>query len=158
MRRLASAPVLVVLASTLLLAQQPAGGQRTVPTFRTNVEAVLVDFTVVDGSGRFVRALTADDVRVLEDGRPQRVATFSLVDIPIEPDPTPRFAGTIVDRDSVSNVEAEGRLFLIALDDVHVHPLRNAVTQQVDLHFGRGEHPHSVILIATLLRKTWVLF
>jgi VWFA-related protein len=142
MRRLLSAAVLAALASTVLLAQQPPSpgqpspaGQRTVPTFRANVEAVLVDFTVVDGSGRFVRDLTADDVRVLEDGRPQTVSTFSLVDIPIEPDSTPRFAGTIVDRDSVSNVGAEGRLFLIALDDVHVHPLRNAVTQQVARQF-----------------------
>ena len=55
------------------------------PTFRLQVEYVEVDVRVTDSKGNFVRDLTKDDFQILEDGKPQTVAAFSLVDIPIEP-------------------------------------------------------------------------
>ena len=62
----------------------PAAEPQT-PTFRLQVEVVEVDARVTDAKGNFVRDLTKDDFQIFEDGKPQTVATFSLVDIPIEP-------------------------------------------------------------------------
>ena len=62
--------------STSLAAQLPA------PTFKSNVNAVLMDVRVVDADGNLVRDLTKDDFQVEEDGQPQTISTFELVDIP----------------------------------------------------------------------------
>src|SRR5262245_54047476 len=53
------------------------------PTFRTDVNAVLLDVRVVDGQGKFVDGLTKDDFRILEDGGEQVISSFSTVNIPI---------------------------------------------------------------------------
>src|SRR5262245_4058602 len=58
------------------------------PTFRSTTNLVVVDAIVTDGQGRFVRDLTKDDFQIFEDGKPQPVATFSLVDLPIDSAPT----------------------------------------------------------------------
>src|SRR5688572_12640566 len=58
-------------------AQQPAPAA----DFRTNVNFVDVDVRVFDRGGQFVTGLTREDFRVLENGRPQEVATLKLVDI-----------------------------------------------------------------------------
>ena len=54
------------------------------PTFKVQVDYVDVDVLVTDNDGRFVRDLTKDDFEVFEDGQPQTIANFSVVDIPIE--------------------------------------------------------------------------
>lgn len=51
-----------------------------VPTFRTGVNAVLVDVVVVDGGGQPVNGLSAADFQVFEDGVLQRIATFDVTD------------------------------------------------------------------------------
>ena len=54
------------------------------PTFKVQVDYVEVDVLVTDQQGRFVPDLTKEDFRVFEDGKPQSVSTFSLVNIPVE--------------------------------------------------------------------------
>jgi Ca-activated chloride channel homolog len=58
----------ITLAGSILFAQnqQP-------PVFRTDVQMVVLAFTVTDEKGRSVSGLTASDVRILEDGIPQRI-------------------------------------------------------------------------------------
>jgi Ca-activated chloride channel family protein len=50
-------------------------GQR--PVFRVKVDMVVHSFTVTDSKGKYVTGLKPKDVRVLEDGIVQRVATFA---------------------------------------------------------------------------------
>ncbi|HSB75117.1 MAG TPA: VWA domain-containing protein [Terriglobales bacterium] len=47
-------------------------------TFRARSELVLVNVTVRDRKGNLVRDLKAGDFTVLEDGKPQRVASFDI--------------------------------------------------------------------------------
>jgi VWFA-related protein len=48
------------------------------PTLRTNTQMVVVDVVATDRKGQSVPNLTADDFIVLEDGKPQKVANFTL--------------------------------------------------------------------------------
>jgi VWFA-related protein len=132
-RRLTAIVVLLAGAAALHSQSQP-------PTFRSAVDAVLVDFTVIDRQGNVVRDLKAEDVRVLEDGREQPISTFSLVDLPMDDRRAPTFAiaggpPAIVDRDVASNMDGEGRLYVIALDDVGVQPQRSEVTRAIARQF-----------------------
>ena len=43
-----------------------------------------VGAVVTDEQGRFVSTLGKDDFQILEDGRPQKVAGFSLVNLPVQ--------------------------------------------------------------------------
>ncbi len=45
-------------------------------SYKVNVDMVQLTFTVTDSSGRYVRGLRADDVRVREDGVVQKIAAF----------------------------------------------------------------------------------
>jgi len=58
-------PVLAVLA----LAQDR-------PTFRVKVDMVVLSFQVTNNKGQYVNGLKPKDFRILEDGIPQKIATF----------------------------------------------------------------------------------
>src|SRR5581483_7817181 len=59
--------------------QPPAAPQRFVVRSQTNL--VLVDVRVWDKSGKPVTGLTQDDFRILEDGVPQKINSFSFENI-----------------------------------------------------------------------------
>jgi VWFA-related protein len=123
--------VLLALASALARAQQPAApvpapqAQEPPPvTFRVEVNYVEVDAVVTDAQGNVVSNLGQDDFEVLEDGKPQKVVTFSQVSIPIERADRPLFATAPVEPDVQTNAGVEGRIYLIVLDDLHIDPTR----------------------------------
>jgi VWFA-related protein len=108
------------------VAQQPPPQAPQPPpvTFRVEVDYVEVDAFVTDAQGNPVTNLTADDFDVLEDGRPQKVTAFSLVNIPVVRAERPLFATAPVQVDVQTNEGAEGRIYLIVLDDAHTDPTR----------------------------------
>ena len=53
-----------------------------VPRFRTGVELVRLDVSVLDRDRRPVRGLLPADFTILEDGEPQSVAAFDEIDVP----------------------------------------------------------------------------
>jgi VWFA-related protein len=112
-----------------VLAQQPAETPpQSQATFRLGVNFVEVDTVVTDQAGRFVRDLTADDFEVYENGAPQSVSVFSLVDLPVEPEDRPLHRPAVAS-DVLSNEPGNaGRVYFLILDDLHVAPFR---TQQV---------------------------
>jgi len=63
-----------LLLPTGLLAQQPAPGY----TFKAQIELVLVNVSVRDKRGNPVHDLKPEDFTVLEDNKPQRVASFDV--------------------------------------------------------------------------------
>lgn len=74
-----------ILIGTMLapaLPAQNAQQSRSGYTFRATSELVLVNVVVRDKDGTAVRGLTRDDFIVLEDGKPQTLASFDYQDIP----------------------------------------------------------------------------
>ena len=69
-----------VLAGTLalLLCGSSAPAQQGDYTFHAETELVLVNVTVRDKSGQFVRGLKQGDFTVLEDNKPQKVVSFDV--------------------------------------------------------------------------------
>ena len=74
MRRLSA--LILLLAVPLLRAQTPST-QVPVPTIRANTRMILLTVVAADKSGP-VSDLTAKDFSVLEDGRPQKLASFAF--------------------------------------------------------------------------------
>ena len=100
----------VLVASAAVVAQQP--------TFRVRVDAIEIDAFVTDAQGNPVKGLTVDDFQILEEGRPQVIASFSQVDIPFVPRTEPLDGKGAIDSDVVSNDGSDGRVYLFMLDEV----------------------------------------
>ena len=135
------------LSAATALSAQPASS----PTFRTEARYIEVDAVVTDRDGRVVRGLTRDDFRVLEDGKPQNIATFLPLDLPIDaPGGRAVPAREPVAADVQSNVRPfDGRVYVILLDDLHVDAVRSArVKQSVRLFIERyvGDGDRAAVL------------
>ena len=124
-------------------AQQPSEQQQPPGvTFRAEVNYVEVDARVTDGQGRFVADLDATDFQVFEDGQPQKVSVFSVVNLPVERAARPLFASRPIEPDVQTNLSGlTGRVYLIVLDDLHTNALlstrtRNAARQFVERYMG----------------------
>ncbi len=80
-----------------------------------------MDALVTDEQGRFVPTLRKEDFRIFEDGKPQTIAHFALVDIPTDKGER---AG-LAEPDVLSNERPfEGRIYTMILDDLHTAPSR----------------------------------
>jgi VWFA-related protein len=102
------------------MAAATAVGMARQPTFRSGVDLVTVDAAVLDGDGRPVPALTADDFRIEVDGRPRRIVSAQFVDLsrPID-QPEPLSAAHFS-----SNAGAgDGRIVVVAVDEMHIRRL-----------------------------------
>jgi VWFA-related protein len=105
-------------------------------TFRVETNFIEVDAMVTDGRGTFVRDLKREDFTVLEDGKPQPVDAFALVDIPLERVDRPLYRDDAVDPDVFTNErDFEGRIYLIMLDSYHVAAIRTQQTRKVARDF-----------------------
>ncbi len=69
---------LAALLLTLALLCPALPAQTTDYVFHAQTEVVLVNVTVRDKNGNFVRTLKPEDFTVLEDGKPQKVASFDI--------------------------------------------------------------------------------
>ena len=133
MRTTITVSLLALLAQTP--PQQPASPQPPV-TFKVEVNYVEIDANVTDGQGNFVRTLTKDDFQIFEDGKPQTLTVFSMVNIPIERVDPPLFSKTAIVPDVVSNRDPfEGRVFVLVLDDLNTRFSRTARTRAAARQF-----------------------
>ncbi len=80
-RPILAATVLAALAGGGVLAQEPPTAQP--PSFRSGVEVVSLNVTVVDKDGRYVTGLDQQDFDVFEDGVKQDVTFFNRTNMPI---------------------------------------------------------------------------
>ena len=111
--RVAIAFSLCACCASLLVAQAPEP-----PTFRVQVDVVEVDASVTDAAGNVVTDLTQDDFEILENGRPQTITSFGLVNIPRTREERPLFTANRIEPDVQANNLGEGRLYVFALDQV----------------------------------------
>ena len=117
-------------------AQQPAAAEQPGVTFRVEVNYVEVDAAVFDCQGRFVNDLTRDDFQVLEEGVPQEVSAFTLVNIPIEHAERPLYAKMPIEPDVASNAKPfEGRVYVIVLDDLQTAASRSMLVRRAARQF-----------------------
>ena len=92
------------------------------PTFKTSINFVRVDVIVSDDKGTPILDLKPEEFAVTEDGKPQKIETFSVIKI----DPLDQVEGpTNGEIRSAGDEEREAarpevRLFVILLDDYHV--------------------------------------
>lgn len=108
-------------------------------TFRVEVNYVEVDAVVVNKMGDFVGDLSASDFQVYEDGKPQSVTNFGLVEIPVERAEAPLFVKQPIEPDVQSNIRPfEGRIYLIVLDEMHVRPMHTQWVRAAAKRFIRN--------------------
>ena len=115
----------VVALAVLLTASAHTPQDPAPQTFRTGVDVVHVDVSVLDADRRPVRGLTAADFTLLEDGKPRPIVAFTPVEIPAPPPPPDGAAAWVTDvaPDVTSNdLPREGRLVVIMFDQ----SIRNA--------------------------------
>ena len=128
MLRLSATGVLVAVAfSAATLAQQQARpvqqsipAPQTTPVFRSGVDLVHLDVSVLDRQRRPVRGLGPADFTILEDGIPQKIAAFSAVEVPAVAGPPSPWMRE-VPKDVRTNQDiGERRLFVIIVDDAQL--------------------------------------
>lgn len=100
----------------------PPAQAEQVPTFRADINFVRVDVIVTDRQGNPVHDLRQEDFEVTEDGKPQAIQTFKLVNVSenagIGSDP-PREVRNVIEEQTEA-ARDDVRLFAIFLDDYHV--------------------------------------
>jgi VWFA-related protein len=120
-----------------VMGQQPAG-QRQPPSFRVEVNYVEIDATVTDADGRFVRGLTKDDFELIEEGQPQTISAFTVVDLPVVKADPPLFRPAVVEPDVRTNIgDFDGRVILILLDDLQTDFRRSLQVRAAAKQFVR---------------------
>ena len=142
LRAVCGALLAVGILSAALLARQagapqpPSARQNPAVTFKVEVNYVEVDAVVTDREGRFVADLGPGDFEVLEDGKRQTVASFGVVDIPLERADAPLFVPRAVEPDIATNVKPlDGRVYLLVLDDIHTEPRRTTLVKSAARRF-----------------------
>lgn len=99
----------------LLLALPTGVATQQQLTFKTTTALVEVDVIVHDRQGEFVPGLTADDVQLLEDGRPQKIEQFYMV--------THERGGRLFPETGDAAVAPEDRarrIFVVLFDEAHM--------------------------------------
>ncbi|HWI18338.1 MAG TPA: VWA domain-containing protein [Vicinamibacterales bacterium] len=133
-------PVLMLLLATAMAAQQP--------TFRAGVTLVTTDVIARNERGMFVADLTRDNFTVLEDGQPQRLESFSLIQggrtFTLLSSPAPVQEGLVLPAARNRPPDSTGRVLLILVDDLHFEPeltphVRRLIQTIVDTLLHEGD-------------------
>jgi VWFA-related protein len=115
--RFPGVPAFMIFMSFMVVLLANAAGQQQV--FRTRVEVVQLDVSVLDKHRRPVRGLTQDDFTILEDGKPQKIVGFSAFEIDDAPAPVVGWMRD-VPPDVTTNALKDSRLFVMVLDDAMI--------------------------------------
>jgi VWFA-related protein len=142
-----------VLALCLAATTVASHAQR--PTFRSDVNIVRLDVSVLDKERLPIRGLTAADFTVLEDGNVQPISAFEAVDLP---DWTQAGASWMRDvaPDVVTNRVAAQRVIVIVLDDVNVplDPSAVRATKQIARAVIERMGPQDLAAVAYTFNRT----
>ena len=147
MNRSTKIAALIALVAGVTLAGQapPPTALPQTPTFKVQVDYVDVDVLVTDRQGQFVGDLKKEDFEVLEDGKRQTIANFSVVNIPIERPDRPLYSPEPFEPDVESNEQPfQGRVYVMILDELHIDALRtpnvkNAARRFITSNLGAND-------------------
>lgn len=130
------APIAALAAAfsvTLRSSLQDPPPQRP-PTFRTGTDLVRVDVTVIDRRGNPVTTLTADDFELRDNGQPQAITSFKLVEANGQaPDGDVSLAIRHVGHAAAEAARDDVRVFLIFWDEYHISQFASALRAREDL-------------------------
>jgi len=105
-----------VFTSFILFTSLTASAIPQTPVFKSKVEVVQLDVSVLDKNRQPVRGLTQQDFTILEDGKPQPVVGFATFDVDSAAAPVTGWMRD-VPPDVATNAFKESRLFVIVMDD-----------------------------------------
>jgi VWFA-related protein len=109
----------VTLGVFLLAAGVAIEADRQAAQFRSGIDLIRVDVTVLDRNRRPVEGLTAADFTLTENGVPQAISSFAWVRLPAVQALSAPWARTAV-ADVATNTLGDRRLFILYLDDQHL--------------------------------------
>ena len=116
---------LAVAALVLMAAIEPVSSRQ----FRAGTALVLVDVVATRADGNLNRDLKRDDFVIFEDGKPQEVLQFQVVDLE-------SIAAETTDPPGVFSNRAEpGAVFALVLDDMNVDARHTALMQTTARRF-----------------------
>lgn len=101
-------------------AEAPADPEQ--PVFRAEINYVRVDAIITDDDDNLVLDLTRDDFEIFEDGIPQEIENFELIEVRGDFDPSlppPSTVRNEYDQDREA-ARSDSRIFVFFLDDYHV--------------------------------------
>jgi len=107
-----AAACLALTAGVLAFAQQA-------PVFKSKVEVVQLDVSVLDKHRQPVRGLSQADFTILEDGKPQPIVGFATFDLADDAPPATGWMRDVAP-DVATNEYKESRLFVIVMDDAMI--------------------------------------
>src|SRR6188472_3585463 len=145
MRRTWILTLAILSCEAMGASQQPGTGLQPSVTFRAETNFVEVHAIVTDETGAFVRNLTRDDFEILEDGRLQTPAAFSLIDLPIERPLTPAGGTEPIESDVRSTTRTfNGRIYVFLMDDLHTmvtrtQAVRDAAKRFIQQYLGAND-------------------
>ena len=116
----------------LIMATAAIGGVQSQPTFRADVNLLVVSAVVRDAGDKLVRGLTRDDFELREDGQPVNIATFAEASTD---------ARTSLD---------DGRFVVLLLDDYSTHPQFTSRIKAVANGFVDRMGPKDVMSVVML--------
>jgi VWFA-related protein len=116
--------VLLAGLGAVVSAQRGQGAPPPQPTFRATTTYVALDVLVTDRADRPITGLTKADFRITQGGKPQEIADFEYVSIPVENHPIDMAAPVPPASDIASNAasSAESRAIAIVVDDTVLNP------------------------------------
>jgi VWFA-related protein len=109
--------------------QPPVPEAPPLPQFKSSVDVVHLDVSVLDRDRRPVRGLKPSDFTILEDGKPQQISVFEAVDIPEEEPPAAAWIREVAPDVRVNTDVQERRLFLVVMDDATIQSSGFAVNK-----------------------------
>jgi VWFA-related protein len=113
------------------------------PVFRSGVELVTVDVTVLNRSGEPIADLAADRFDVTVDGRPRRVVSAQFV-----PHRTaPLAASAPVDHFTSNEGVDPGRLILVAVDQTHIRRVEGLAALRAAANFIDALDPSDKVAV-----------
>jgi VWFA-related protein len=143
LRSFLSASVLGGLFALQMMAQQnpPAATNSSttaqadsLPVFHANTRVVLLDVIVSDKKGEFVPSLKAEDFTVLEDGKPQRISSFSVQRYET-PKPVPKLQLPPNQFTNFSPQEPGGAVNIVMLDALNTPLIQQTYARKAILEF-----------------------
>jgi VWFA-related protein len=136
------------LIPVLLVAAHLSAQSAQVPVFRSGVEVMEVDVTVVDGQGRPIRDLRAPEFTVTIDGQPRKVISAEFISESTGPS---KAAEPVRDPYVSNNTDRNpGRLIMLVIDrnNIDTHTVRQSVAPMKNFVSSLG--PDDRLALATI--------
>ena len=134
-------PVLLALPLVLQDPQQPP-----LPTFKSAVDVVAVDVSVIDSQGRPITGLTATDFSLTVDGRPRRISSLQFISVAHPADKKSPALAQYTSNDAAVG----GRLIALVVDQGNISTGTGKRAIDAARRFVRGLNPADRVALFTL--------